>query len=143
MINYEELTIQELKKLAKDKNIDLDRKDTKAIIIEKIKEKNTNEVKRVTKLESVRKRMMDKRKVIVTKLNPEDTVRDSILVTILNATGTYSAAVPFNVEVMLPEPIIKNLKNMKYQGWEKRRIAGVGQMDAPVTLPAYNVQELS
>ena len=143
MVNYDELTLQELKKLAKDKGIEVDRKDTKAILIEKIKEHNTKDVQRVTRLENVRKKMSKTKKVIVTKLNPEDTVRDSILVTITNVTGSYTCAVPFNVEVNIPEPIIKNLKEMKYQGWEKRTIHGVGQTDAPVMLPAYNVQELS
>ena len=140
MVNYEELTVQELRKLAKEQNVELDKKDTKPIIVEKIKEANTKSVKGRTRLSNVRKRMQQKRKVIVTKLNPEDNIRDSIIVTIINATGTYSAAVPFNVKVDLPEPIIKNIENMKYQGWEKRTIPGVGQMDSPVTLPAYNIQ---
>jgi len=143
MINYNELTLQELKKLAKDKGVEIDRKDTKAILIEKIKEHNTKDIKRVTRLENVRKKMSKTKKVIVTKLNPEDTIRDSILVTITNVTGSYTCAVPFNVEVNIPEPIIANLKEMKYQGWEKRTISGVGQTDVPVILPAYNVQELS
>jgi hypothetical protein len=142
MLNYEELTLSELKREAKKLGIEVDRKDTKGILIEKIKDKGTKEVKRENKLLDVRARMAKTKKVIVTKLNPEDTVRDSVVVNITNATGSYSAAVPFNVEITLPEPIIKNLKAKKYQGWTKKSIPNLGTIDAPVMLPEFNVQEV-
>ena len=142
MINYEELTLPELKKLAKDRGIEVDRKDTKAILIERLKELNTKDVKRVTKLENVRHKMSRTKKVIVTKLNPEDTVRDSVVISITNATGSYQCAVPFNVEVTIPEPIIKQLKQATYQGWTPKRVANLGTIDTPIMKPAYNVQEV-
>ena len=140
MVNYEELTIQELRAYAKEKNIELLKNDSKVIIIDRLKQAKTKEIQRTNKIVNVRRRMQNKNKVIVTKLNPDDTIRDSVIVTIINATGNYTAAVPFNVQVSLPEPIIKNLKNAKYQGWIKRKIPSVGTMDAPMMLPAYNVQ---
>jgi hypothetical protein len=143
MLNYEELTLPELKREAKKLGVEIDKKDTKNILIEKIKEKLTKEVKRESKLLDVRQRMNKTKKVIVTKLNPDDIVRDSILVTITNATGSYTCAVPFNVEVELPEPIIKNLKNKKYQGWQTTRHPLLGNVDTPVMLPEFSVQEIS
>ena len=140
MLNYEELTIQELRRLAKEKGIEPDRKDTKAILIEKIKEANTKDVKRVTGLINVRKKMNETRKVIVTKLNPEDTVRDSVIISITNATGSYQCAVPFNVKVDLPLPIIKNLEKATFQGWTKVTDSRLGTIDKPITQKAYNVQ---
>ena len=140
MINYEELTIQELRRLAKEKGIEPDRKDTKAVLIEKIKEANTKDVKRITGLVNVRRKMNETKKVIVTKLNPEDTVRDSVIISIINATGSYQCAVPFNVKIDLPLPVIKNLENAKFQGWTKVTDPRLGTIDKPITQKAYNVQ---
>ena len=141
-MNYEELTIQELRTLAKKKSIDVDKKDTKLILIEKIKDRATKEVKREAKLINVRTKMAETRKVIVTKLNPEDTVRDSILVPITNATGSFTTAVPFNLEVNLPLPIIDYLKKKKYQGFRKVSVPRLGTIDQPIILPEFNVQEV-
>ena len=143
MLNYEELSLQELKREAKKLGIEPDKKDTKAVLIERIKEKLTNRVKAESRLIDVRNKMAKTKRVIVTKLNPEDTIRDSVVITITNATGSYSAAVPFNVEIDLPEPIIKNLKAKKYQGWTKKNIPNVGMTDVPVMLPEFNVQEVN
>ena len=140
MINYEELTIQELRRLAKEKGVEPDRKDTKAVLIEKIKEANTKDVKRITGLVNVRRKMAETKKVIVTKLNPEDTVRDSVIISIINATGSYQCAVPFNVKVDLPVPVIKNLEKATFQGWTTVTDPRLGNIDKPITQKAYNVQ---
>ena len=143
MLNYNELTLQELKREAKKLGIEVSNKDTKVILIDKIKEHLTKDVKRTSKLLDVRQKMSKTKKVIVTKLNPEDIVRDSILVTIINSTGSYSCAVPFNVKVKLPEPVIQNLKEKKYQGWRHVEDKLLGGIDNPILLPEFSVQEVS
>ena len=142
MFNVEELKempIQNLRKLAKEKGIEVDRKDTKEIIIEKLKIYASNITSKVISKRNIRDRMKKMLKVIVTPMNPEDK-RDSVLVTITNATGSYSYVVPYNTQIELPEPIVKNLKERKYQGFRKKYVKGLGQVDEAFLANAYNVQ---
>ena len=138
----QEMSIQDLRKLAREKGIEIDRKDNKQMIIEKLKIYASNMTDRVIRQRNIREKMSRTKKVIVTPMNPEDR-RDSELVTITNATGSYSYVVPFNTPVELPEPIIKNLKQRQYQGFRKKYVKGLGQIDESFLAPAYTVQEVN
>jgi len=135
----EEMTFQELKKKAKELKIEVVKGDNKEIIIEKIKAYVANIATNVGMLQSVRSKMAKKRKVIVTKLNPED-MRESFIMHIGNATGNYQQPIIFNTPMELPEPIIKNLKEAKFLAFKKVKHPILGMKDVPYETKAFNVQ---
>jgi len=137
----EEMTFQELKKKAKELKIEVVKGDNKEVLIEKIKAYLSNMSSNIGRLVGVRKKMAKKRKVIVTKLNPED-MTESTIVTILNATGPYQQPVIFNTPMELPEPVIKYLKNAEYQAFRRVKDPLLGMKDVPYRAKAYNVQEV-
>jgi len=139
--SLEEMTYQELKKKAKELKIEVIKGDNREILIEKIKAYLANMASNIGQLVNVRRKMSQRRKVIVTKLNPEDT-REATIVTITNATGTYQQPVIFNTPMELPIPVIKELKNRKYQAFRRVKDPLLGMKDVPYETKAYNVQEV-
>ena len=141
-MNYEELTLAELKKEAKSKGIELNKYDTKETLIGKLNAYKNRQNKRTSKLKNVRSKMLETKKVVVTKANPEDR-RESMLISVTNATGSYTYSITFNLPMELPVPIIKNIKQMEYQSWKTVKKGILGNVDVPTMEKAFIVQEVN
>jgi len=141
-LDLNKLSFQELKAMAKEKGISLDKTDNKVIIAEKLKNATTTNKGRVSNLTNVRNQMKETKKVIVTKLNPDDTIRNEVLITIMNATGSYEHPVMFGKEIVLPVPIIRNLEGLEYQAWRKVSTEKLGMQDVPYMTKAYSIQTI-
>ena len=110
----EELSFNELKAECKKKNINVDKTDTKELLIKKLEMYSAQTVNAISYRGNVKAKMKETKTCIVTKNDPED-VRDSTLISITNVTGSYTHVVPFNKKIELPVPIIKKLLNTKVQ----------------------------
>ena len=141
-MNYKEFTLSELKKEAKSVGIETDIHDTKEILISKLNAYTGRQKKRTSKLQNVRSKMLKTKKVVVTKANPEDR-RESMLLSVTNATGSYTYSITFNLPMELPLPIIKNIKQMEYQAWKTVDRGVLGNVDVPSMEKAFIVQEVN
>jgi len=137
-----ELTFNELKKEAKRLNVEINKYDNKEVLLDKLSARLKRENKTRGNLKSVRDKFKETKKVVVSKANPNDT-RDSIIVQITNATGSYHFPVKFNVAMHLPIPVIKNLKAREFQSWKTVNKGILGNVDVPEMLPAFIVQEVN
>ena len=142
MNEFEELSFNELKTKVKALGGEVNKYDTKETLIGKLNAYKKRNTKRVTKLTNVRNKMKQTKKVVVTKANPEDR-RESMLVSITNATGSYTYSVTFNLPMELPVPIIKNIKQMEYQSWKTVKKGILGNVDVPTMEKAFIVQEVN
>ena len=134
----EELSFLELKQLCREKGLEVEKKDTKEILIAKLKDYSSKMVNRERVLTSMVDKMKHTKQVIVTKNDPEDT-RDSFMATITNATGTWEFPVIFNTKIEMPVPFIKNLQNAKVQKFRKVR-TNLGTFDEAYITNRYLVQ---
>lgn len=76
-------------------------------------------------------------KVKVLNNDAEDN-RDSAYVAVINERVQIAAVVPFGKEIMLPEPIVKNLESTIMQKFVPQNTK-VGVVDKEVSVPKYTV----
>jgi len=134
----QKLTLGELRTECTKEGIEFTDKDTRAVLIAKLSEDRSHKVKNAGGIASVQERFKKKVKIIVTRMNPEDS-RDSYMHTIINQYGTFRFPITFNKEIEVPEPFVKSLEEITYQGYRKVTTK-MGVFDEAFTAPAFIVK---
>ena len=138
---YNEMTFQELKREAKRRGIEVSPKDTKDVVIAKLESDDKAKQERIDTKTKVNKKISKGIRCKVLANNPEEK-RDSVMVIIGNEAGIRSYPVPLGLELTLPEEVVANLEQIKYQAYVKVNAGKMGMVDKPILEKAYTVIRL-